>query len=68
MSQLEIAAIILLLLCYAAAAYLAWEQRSPIYLLGLLAGHLSALLSPLWRLLYGVGYGVSLDSVQAAGP
>jgi hypothetical protein len=65
-SQLEIASILLLLICYAAAGYLAWQQRSAIYLLGLLAGHISVLLSPLWRLLYGVNYGVSLESVRDA--
>ncbi|MBX0327971.1 hypothetical protein K2Z83_09820 [Oscillochloris sp. ZM17-4] len=63
---MQTAAIILLLICYGAAGYLAWQQRTPVYLLALVAGHLSALASPLWRLLYGVSYGVSLDSVQAA--
>ncbi|MEI7772985.1 MAG: hypothetical protein WCI67_23545 [Chloroflexales bacterium] len=62
---METAAIALLIICYCAAGYLAWRQRSPIYLLAIVSGHLSALTSPLWRLLYGVSYGVSLDSVQA---
>jgi hypothetical protein len=63
---METAAIALLAICYGIASYIAWRQRSPIYLLALVAGHLSALASPLWRLLYGVSYGVSLHSVQAA--
>ncbi|NNJ10126.1 hypothetical protein EKD04_007285 [Chloroflexales bacterium ZM16-3] len=63
---MQTAAVILLILCYGAAGYLAWQQRTPIYLLALVAGHLSALSSPLWHLLYGVSYGISLDSVQAA--
>lgn len=62
---MQTAAIMLLILCYGAAGYLAWQQRNPIYLLALVAGHLSALTSPLWRLLYGVNYGLSIETVQA---
>jgi hypothetical protein len=63
---METAAIVLLIICYVIAGYLAWRQRSAIYLLAMVSGHLSALASPLWRLLYGVSYGLSLDRVQAA--
>jgi hypothetical protein len=63
---METAAIVLLIICYGIAGYLGWRQRSPIYLLVIVAGHLSALASPLWRLLYGASYGVSLNSLQAA--
>ncbi|NTW98192.1 MAG: hypothetical protein HGB28_06565 [Oscillochloris sp.] len=56
----------LLLICYGAAGYLAWQQRNPIYVLALVAGHLSVLLSPLWGLLYGAGDGVSPGAVVAA--
>lgn len=62
---MQTAAILLLIICYGAAGYLAWQQRTPIYLLALAAGHLSALASPLWQLIYGVSYGVSLEAVQA---
>jgi hypothetical protein len=63
---MQAAAIVLLLICYAAAGYLAWQQRTPIYLFTLVAGHLNALVSPLWNLLYTAGGGLSLEGVQAA--
>ena len=53
---METAATLLLVTCYGLGCYLAWAQRTPIYLFALLAGHLSALASPLWRVLYGVHY------------
>lgn len=62
---METAAIALLIICYCAAGYLTWQQRSPIYLFAMVSGHLSVLASPLWNVLYGVSYGVSLDSVRA---
>ncbi|EFO79916.1 hypothetical protein OSCT_2209 [Oscillochloris trichoides DG-6] len=49
---MQTAAILLLLICYGAAGYLAWQQRNPIYLLAILAGHVGAVLLPLWQLLY----------------
>ncbi len=63
---MQAAAIALLIICYCTAGYLAWRQQSPIYLLVIVSGHLSALAAPLWRLLYGVNSGVSLGSVLAA--
>jgi hypothetical protein len=63
---MQAAAIVLLIICYAAAGYLAWRLRTPIFLLALVAGHLSALASPLWRLLYGASGEVGLDAVWAA--
>jgi hypothetical protein len=63
---MQAAAILLLIICYGAAGYLAWRQRTPIFLLALVAGHLSALASPLWRLLYGLSSGVSMGAVRDA--
>lgn len=62
---MELAAILLTVIVYGLAGYLWWQQRSPIYLFALLSGHLSALASPLWRLLYGVTYSSGLDTIQA---
>ena len=53
---MTIAATLLLVLCYIGAGYLAWARRTPIYLLGLLSGHLSALVSPLWQIAYDFTY------------
>ncbi|MFV9505011.1 MAG: hypothetical protein AB4911_10660 [Oscillochloridaceae bacterium umkhey_bin13] len=62
---MEMAAFGLLVVCYALAAYLAWAQRTPIYLIALLSGHLSALASPLWRTFYNFDYSLGLMSVRA---
>ncbi|HMQ33218.1 MAG TPA: hypothetical protein PKD53_20975 [Chloroflexaceae bacterium] len=61
---MELAATLLLIVCYGAAGYLAWAQRTPIYLLAIVAGHLGALASPLWRVLYGIRYDLDLPTVQ----
>lgn len=61
---MELAATLLLIVCYGLAGYLAWAQRTPIYLFALLAGHVGALASPLWRALYGVSYSLDLPAVQ----
>jgi hypothetical protein len=61
---MEFAATLLLVICYGLAIYLAWAQRAPIYLIALGAGHLSALASPLWRLLYGVRFSPGLETIQ----
>ncbi|NTU84634.1 MAG: hypothetical protein HGA45_35590 [Chloroflexales bacterium] len=61
---MEIAATLLLIVCYGLGGYLAWSQRTPVYLFAILAGHLSALASPLWRALYGVSYSLDLLSVR----
>jgi hypothetical protein len=61
---MQFAAILLLLVCYGFAVYLGWLQRTPLYLFTIVAGHLSALAAPLWRLLYDVSYSPSLASVQ----
>lgn len=46
----------LTLICYGLAVYLWWRYRTPVYLIALLSGHLAALASPLWSVLYGVVY------------
>lgn len=49
-------ALLLAVLCYAAAGYLFWAENRPIYLITLVSGHFGALASPLWALLYDVLY------------
>lgn len=61
---MELAATLLLIVCYGLAGYLAWSQRTPLYLFTLLAGHVGAFASPLWRVLYGVSYSLDLPTVQ----
>jgi hypothetical protein len=63
---MQTAAVLLLIICYGAAGFLAWRQRTPIFLLAIVAGHLGALASPLWRLLYGANSGMSLGAAQVA--
>ncbi|NTV63180.1 MAG: hypothetical protein HGA65_06550 [Oscillochloris sp.] len=63
---MQAAAILVLLICYGTAGYLTWQQRNPIYLFALIAGHLGALLSPLWSLLYSGNGKPSLGAIQAA--
>ena len=53
---MDFLAILLTLLCYGLAGYLWWQYKTPMYLVILLSGHLAALASPLWSLLYGVVY------------
>ncbi len=61
---MELATTLLLILCYGLAAYLAWSDGTPIYLITLAAGHISSLVSPLWRVLYGINYDLDLIVVQ----
>lgn len=61
---MELAATLLLLVCYGLAIYLGWLQRTPIYLYALFAGHLASLASPLWRALYSVAYNADLAATQ----
>ncbi|WP_129630178.1 hypothetical protein [Candidatus Oscillochloris fontis] len=62
---MQTAAILLLLICYGAAGYLVWQQRNLIYLLVILAGHVGALLLPLWHLLYAGDSRLSLATFWA---
>ena len=61
---MQFAAIVLLIVCYGLAIYLGWLQRTPLYLFTIVAGHIGALTSPLWRMLYGVRYSLDLGTVQ----
>ena len=53
---MERGVILLTLGAYGLAAYLWWRERSPTYLIALVAGHMVSLLSPLWQSLYGFVY------------
>lgn len=61
---MQTAVVLLTLICYGVAAYLWWQEQTPHYLLCLLGGHVSALLSPLWVLLYGVTYHSTLGTLR----
>jgi hypothetical protein len=58
-------AIFVTIVCYGLAGYLWYQQRTPIYLFGLISGHLSALATPLWRVIYGVDFNPNLETIQA---
>ncbi|HEU4325081.1 MAG TPA: hypothetical protein VFS21_18215 [Roseiflexaceae bacterium] len=53
---MEAAIILLTIGAYGLAAYLWWVERTPNYLVALLAGHLGSLPSPLWQHLYNFSY------------
>lgn len=53
---MEAAIILLTIGAYGLAAYLWWAERTPNYLVALLAGHLGSLPSPLWQHLYNFSY------------
>lgn len=58
---MEIASILLAIVCYGLAAY-AWRRfQSPIFMIALLSGHLGALTIPLWSWLYGISYRADLS-------
>jgi hypothetical protein len=57
---MQFLAILLTVLCYVAAGYLWWREQSWNYLVALVAGHLAALLDPLWQLLYGFSFAPEL--------
>ncbi len=48
---------------YGLAVYLGWRDRAPNYVIALVAGHISALPSPLWQMLYGFRYNERFPSV-----
>jgi hypothetical protein len=60
---MEIGIIILTIGAYGLAGYIAWRERSTIYVVALFAGQLSALPSPLWQLLYGFRYDERLPTM-----
>lgn len=59
-------ALIITLVFYAAAGWLWWQQRNPLYILALLASQLSTWLDPVWRLLYTLQTVPGLGSLIAA--
>lgn len=60
-------AALLTLLCYAAAGYLGWLRRTPVFVFALLSGHISALATPLWSRLYGVVYDPAFTPLTTLG-
>ncbi len=56
-------ALLLAVACYAAAVYLFWVEDAAIYLIALVSGHIGALSSPLWALLYDVIYSSDLPII-----
>lgn len=56
--------ILLTICCYGVALYLGWRERTWHYLVMIGAGHLAALLDPLWQRLYGVEFAQSLALLQ----
>lgn len=61
---MQFLAILLTVLCYAAAGYLWWRDQSWNYLVALIAGHLAAPLDPLWQLLYGFSFAPDLATFR----
>lgn len=57
---MEVAVVLLTVLCYGLTIFLWWERRTPIFLFALLSGHIGALASPLWGLLYQSSYRANL--------
>lgn len=53
---MEFGVVLLTLGAYGLAIYLAMRDNTALYIVGLAAGHLSALPSPIWQLLYGFSY------------
>jgi hypothetical protein len=62
---MELGIILFTLGAYGLSVYLGWQERTPHYLVALVAGHLAALPSPLWQMLYGFRYAPSLATVYA---
>ena len=60
---MELGVILLTLGAYGLAIYLWWRERSPNYLIALIAGNLISLLSPLWQSLYGFSYASRLPAL-----
>lgn len=61
---METAVILLTMVCYGAGVFLWWYWKSPVFVFALLAGHLSALVSPLWPVLYGFTYTADLPMLS----
>lgn len=57
---MESAVNLLTIVCYGLTLYLWWLRRTPVFTFTLVAGHLAALLSPLWSFFYGGSYAPEL--------
>lgn len=53
---MEAAVLLLTIVCYGGSIYLWWRWQTPIFLFSLIAGHIGAIASPLWPLLYNEAY------------
>lgn len=56
-------ALLVAVVCYGLAGYLWWRLRTPVYLFTLVSGHVGALASPLWAILYNIVYRPDLESL-----
>lgn len=57
--------VLLTIAVYGLAGFLWWRERTPIYVVALVAGHLSSLPSPLWQTLYRFSYSPELAPAVA---
>ncbi len=64
---MESAVSLLTVLCYGLALFLWWHRRTPIYLFTLIAGHIGALVSPIWSILYLGSFASDLSVLYEAG-
>lgn len=60
---MQLGIILLTVGAYGLALYLGQRERAPNYVIALLAGHLGALWSPLWQVLYGFSYDERLPAL-----
>jgi hypothetical protein len=63
---MQVAAFFLLIVCFGAAGYLLWRDRTPVYLFTICAGLLGAFAMPLLQGLYGLDIREGLGGLRAA--
>lgn len=59
--MMEALVILVALVCYSVALFLWWRHQQPIFLVGLVAGHVGALSSSLWPQIYPESYRADLS-------
>jgi len=64
---METAVTLLTIVCYGSTFYLWWYLRTPVFFFALLAGHVGAIISPLWPLLYQFSYSPGLTVSYSLG-
>jgi len=64
---MQVGVIFASIIAYALAIFLWWRERTPNYLIALLAGHLAVLLSPFWQALYVFSYNESFPTLYRLG-